>query len=105
VVREGVTNVIRHSGGQECQVEVRHAGGCATVTIRDDGAVPACSGTASSAAVSSGTGAAGSLPAGGHGLDGLRERLAADGGTLLAGPEPGGFRLTATVPVAAGAIP
>ena len=89
VVREGVTNVIRHSGGHECQVEVRNDGGCATVTIRDDG---------------TGEPAAGALPSGGHGLDGLRERLAADGGTLIAGPEPGGgFRLTATVPVPAGA--
>ena len=92
VVREGVTNVIRHSGGHECQVEVRNAGGCATVTIRDDGPTW------------SGAGAAGPLSAGGHGLAGLRERLAADGGTLLAGPEPGGFRLTATVPVPAGVI-
>lgn len=89
VVREGVTNVIRHSGGHECQVEVRNDGGCATVTIRDDG---------------TGEPAAGALPSGGHGLDGLRERLAADGGTLIAGPGPGGgFRLTATVPVPAGA--
>ena len=89
VVREGVTNVIRHSGGHECQVEVRNGGGCATVTIRDDG---------------TGEPAAGALPSGGHGLDGLRERLAADGGTLIAGPGTGGgFRLTATVPVPAGA--
>jgi len=89
VVREGVTNVIRHSGGHECQVEVRNDGGCATVTIRDDG---------------TGEPAAGALPSGGHGLDGLRERLAADGGTLIAGPGTGGgFRLTATVPVPAGA--
>ena len=89
VVREGVTNVIRHSGGHECQVEIRNDGGCATVTIRDDG---------------TGEPAAGALPSGGHGLDGLRERLAADGGTLIAGPGTGGgFRLTATVPVPAGA--
>jgi len=59
------------------------------VTIRDDG---------------TGEPAAGALPSGGHGLDGLRERLAADGGTLIAGPGTGGgFRLTATVPVPAGA--
>jgi two-component system sensor histidine kinase DesK len=100
VVREGVTNVIRHSGGHECQVEVRNDGGCATVTIHDDGA----------GAVSPEAGSAGALPSGGHGLDGLRERLAADGGTLTAGPAPGGgFRLTATVPVpasvSAGACP
>ena len=90
VVREGVTNVIRHSGARDCQVEVRNAGGCATVTILDDGdGEPGREPGEPS----------GALPSGGHGLDGLRERLAADGGTLAAGPEPGGFRLTATVPV------
>jgi len=89
VVREGVTNVIRHSGGHRCEVEVRNQGGVVTVTIRDDG--PSVSPTES-------------LTAGGHGLDGLRERLAADGGTLDAGPCPdGGFRVTATVGVAAAA--
>ena len=85
VVREGVTNVIRHSGGRRCEIDVRDCGGSVTVTIRDDG--PSSSASAA-------------LTAGGHGLDGLRERLAADGGTLAAGPCPGGgFRLTATVPV------
>jgi two-component system sensor histidine kinase DesK len=86
VVREGVTNVIRHSGGRRCEIDVRDCGRSVTVTIRDDG--PPVS---ASAALTAG---------GGHGLDGLRERLAADGGTLAAGPCPGGgFRLTATVPV------
>jgi two-component system sensor histidine kinase DesK len=84
VIREGVTNVIRHSGGRRCEIGVRNAGGSVTVTIRDDGGgVPA------------------DTSAGGHGLGGLRERLAADGGTLAAGPRPGGgFLLTATVPLA-----
>jgi two-component system, NarL family, sensor histidine kinase DesK len=86
VVREGVTNVIRHSGGQQCQVDVRNSGGRATVTILDDG-----DGTPSATLPGGG---------GGHGLDGLRERLAADGGTLESGRVPGGgFRLAATVPV------
>jgi two-component system, NarL family, sensor histidine kinase DesK len=89
VVREGVTNVIRHSGGHDCLIDVRNAGGCAAVTIRDNGdgrpAAPPPSGPS---------------PSGGHGLAGLRERLAADGGTLEAGPAPGGgFLLAATVPV------
>jgi len=105
VVREGVTNVIKHSGGHECQVEVRNDGGCATVTIHDDGA-GAVAFEAGAPSGSSAAGAAGVLPAGGHGLNGLRERLTADGGTLTAGPAPGGgFRLTATVPVPVGACP
>jgi signal transduction histidine kinase len=42
------------------------------------------------------------LPAGGdgggHGIEGMRERAAALGGTLSAGAAEGGFRVTATVP-------
>jgi two-component system sensor histidine kinase DesK len=33
VVREGVTNVIRHSGGHRCEIEVRNSDGTVTVTI------------------------------------------------------------------------
>ena len=95
VVREGVTNVIRHSGGHRCEMDVRNAGGTVTVTVRDDGGgMPAGSSPSSSVPLPP------SPSSGGHGLDGLRERLAADGGTLEAGPCPdGGFRLTASVPV------
>jgi two-component system sensor histidine kinase DesK len=88
VVREGVTNVIRHSGAGQCQIDVRNSGGSVTVTVCDDGGPGGWPAEPSSS--------------GGHGLDGLRERLAADGGTLEAGPRPGGgFRLAATVPVPA----
>ena len=93
-VREGVTNVIRHSGAHRCEIDARNDGGTLTVTIRDDGGGISAGSSAGLSAV----------PAGGHGLDGLRERLAADGGTLEAGPCPdGGFLLTATVP-APGAV-
>jgi len=96
VVREGVTNVIRHSGGRQCEIEVHSRSGSVTVTVRDDGGgTPAAE-------------PAQTQSSGGHGLKGLRERLAAGGGTLEAGPEPGrGFCLTATVPVQAreGACP
>ena len=91
VVREGVTNVIRHSGGHRCEIDVRNEQGTVTVSVRDDGG-GVCAG------LSAGSSAAPST--GGHGLDGLRERLAANGGTLETGPcSGGGFLLTATVPV------
>ena len=99
VVREGVTNVIRHSGGQQCRIEVHSQDGCVTVAIRDDGGgtppdVRSFPGETTPSALRS--------PSGGHGLNGLRERLAADGGTLEAAPRPGGgFCLAAAVPVAA----
>jgi two-component system sensor histidine kinase DesK len=74
--------------------------GSVTVTVRDDGgATPAAgpTGTQSSAAETTAR-----EPSGGHGLKGLRERLAAGGGTLEAGPRSGGgFCLTAMVPVQA----
>jgi two-component system sensor histidine kinase DesK len=97
VVREGVTNVIRHSGGHQCQIEVHSRDGRVTVTVSDDGGgEPALTGSLT------GEAAPGGGPSGGHGVNGLRERLAAEGGMLEAGPRPGGgFCLTAAVPVLA----
>jgi two-component system, NarL family, sensor histidine kinase DesK len=100
VVREGVTNVIRHSGGRRCEIEVHSRDGSVTVTVRDDGGGTAAVEPAGQQSSPGDTPPRG--PSGGHGLKGLRERLAAGGGTLEAGPGPGGgFRLTATVPVRA----
>jgi two-component system sensor histidine kinase DesK len=83
VIREGVTNVIKHSGGHRCEIDVRNTDGEAVVEIADDG----------------GAGGSGGLPSGGHGLAGLAERIVAAGGTLEAGPRAdGGFRLVAVVP-------
>jgi two-component system sensor histidine kinase DesK len=79
-VREGTTNVIRHSGARRCTIAVRQSGAGATLEIRDDG----IGGTATS---------------GGYGLRGLRERLAAAGGRLTTTSTPGsGFQLLAELP-------
>jgi two-component system sensor histidine kinase DesK len=78
VLREGITNVIRHSGATECRVSV----GRNWLTVVDDGCGNTGAGFASS----------------GHGLRGLRERAAEVGATLEAGPGiRGGFELTARV--------
>jgi two-component system sensor histidine kinase DesK len=83
VVREGVTNVVRHSGASRCLVRV----GPGTVEITDNGATR---GTPARAAVGHGLA--------GHGLVGLRERAEAAGGSLSVGSAPdGGFRLTVRV--------
>ncbi|CAM5653844.1 hypothetical protein SAVIM338S_06596 [Streptomyces avidinii] len=84
VVRESVTNVIRHSGATGCEIEVRGAAERVRLVITDDG-----------------SGGVGSASPGGSGLTGLAERLAAAGGTLVSGPAPGGrgFRVTAELPV------
>jgi two-component system, NarL family, sensor histidine kinase DesK len=80
-VREGLTNVIRHARARSC--EVRVSASC--VEIIDDGhgaAVPP-----------------GSAAPRGNGLSGLRERAAAAGGGVDAGPvQPAGWRLRVWVP-------
>jgi two-component system sensor histidine kinase DesK len=86
-VREGVTNVIRHSRARHCRVLLGGVGACAHVDIVDDGAVHVATEA-------------------GSGLCGLRERVAAVGGQLVAGPLPsGGYRLRATLPGAGAEAP
>jgi len=75
VLREGITNVVRHSGAVRCRVRLT----ASTVLVEDDGVGP-------------GSAAAGS------GLAGLRERVANAGGTVNIGASDlGGFRLAVDV--------
>ncbi|UFQ14254.1 MULTISPECIES: sensor histidine kinase [Streptomyces] len=86
IVQEALTNVVRHSGSRHARVRVRREKAALTLRVDDDG--PA-----------TGAEAGGS----GSGLAGMRERAAALGGTIEAGPRPdGGFRVTAVLPLAAG---
>ena|SRR5579883_2528561 len=90
VVREGITNVVRHSRARHCAVRFRVTGDSLAVEVLDDGRGSAASGEERS------PGAAGS------GLRGLAERIAAVGGVLEAGPLPArGFGLRATIPLGA----
>ncbi|MGH7903178.1 MAG: sensor histidine kinase, partial [Candidatus Dormibacteraceae bacterium] len=78
-VREGATNVIRHSRARICRIRIFRESGAAGIEIIDDGAGPASDDP-------------------GTGLEGLSERVAARGGRLEAGRLPeGGFRLLVTV--------
>ncbi|MFF4950967.1 sensor histidine kinase [Streptomyces chattanoogensis] len=85
VIREGTTNVLRHADARFCRLVLRAEGdgGAAVLTMENDGAPqPGPDGGA------------------GSGIAGLRERLAALGGTLVAEPRPEGlFRLRAEVPL------
>jgi len=84
IVQEGLTNALKHSKGAHAEVIVRYVDTSVQLEIVDDG-----------------TGS----PNGdtnGHGLVGMRERVALYGGTLEAGPrDGGGFVLRAELPVEA----
>ncbi|GAA1923005.1 sensor histidine kinase [Streptantibioticus ferralitis] len=92
VVREGVTNVVRHSGASSCRIELDTDGDRAVLRITDDGD--------GSGAGSGACAQGGGWRAGGTGLKGLAERMSMAGGSLTAGPAPRrGFQLTAELPV------
>jgi two-component system sensor histidine kinase DesK len=83
-VREGVTNVIRHSRAQHCVIRLSREDNRVCLEVRDDG---------------HGTG---EMARRGNGLAGLKERVAALGGQCEAGhyyEENGGFRLAVTLPL------
>jgi signal transduction histidine kinase len=85
IVQEALTNVARHAGPATATVLVAYGDGDLTVQVDDDGR-----------GVSAHDGAAGS----GKGIVGMRERVAALGGDLQAGPRPGGgFRVRARLPL------
>jgi two-component system, NarL family, sensor histidine kinase DesK len=84
-VREGVTNVMRHSQAKRCAIRIMNRDGRATVEVVDDGR--------------------GGTPKEGSGLHGLRERVLERGGTLTAEPLPHeGFRLTVALPLAQASV-
>lgn len=100
VVREAATNVLRHGDPRACVIRLTTTPGAVVLEVDNDGAGPGAGapGGDGSSALRRGFGA----PGGGSGLAGLRERLAALGGALEAGPTGDGlFRVTATVPLTA----
>jgi signal transduction histidine kinase len=85
IVQEALTNVLRHAGPEAtARVRLRRIAGELMIEVDDDG-----------------LGASADLPAGGHGLAGMRERAAALGGSLRAGPGDRGFTVRATLPIGA----
>jgi signal transduction histidine kinase len=83
IVQEALTNVIKHSGNDRASVELRYGKDGVKLEIVDHSA-----GDVSS-----------DLPRCGHGLVGMRERVALFGGTLDTGPLDGrGYRVLATLP-------
>jgi two-component system, NarL family, sensor histidine kinase DesK len=93
-VREAVTNVVRHSAASHATIRTSRHGTQAELEVVDDGAPEPASADAARSGVQASDGT---------GLQGLRERLEGAGGRLDAGPGVGGgYRVIATVPIAAG---
>lgn len=85
IVQEGLTNALKHAGPARAEVVVRYRPREVELSVTDDGR---------------GTDPAGN--GGGHGLVGMRERVALYGGRLSAGPRPAperGFAMTAALPI------
>jgi signal transduction histidine kinase len=83
IVQEALTNALRHAGPARALVFVRYGDGELDIEVSDDGAGSA-----------NGSG-------GGHGLVGIRERVAVYGGDFDAGRRPeGGYAVRARLPYA-----
>jgi signal transduction histidine kinase len=86
IAQEALTNVARHAGGASATVRVSYADDALTVVVDDDGRS-----VRTTSATSDGSG---------NGITGMRERAAALGGQLDAGPRAGGgFRVRAWLPL------
>ena len=82
IVQEGLTNALRHSGASHARVMLRYGQGRLDIVVEDDGKGLA------------------EVATGGHGLVGVRERVALYDGRVDVGPGPsGGVRLAASLPV------
>jgi signal transduction histidine kinase len=98
ILQEALTNAARHGRGT-ASVAARYAAGAVEITVTN----PVVAGRAGLARASPGdpapAGAAGTVPGGGHGVVGMRERATLLGGTLSTAIEHGVFRVHATLPV------
>ncbi|MCG2584998.1 sensor histidine kinase [Massilia sp. TS11] len=80
LVQEGLTNALRHAAASQIRVRVQASAGALEIEVTDDGR--------------------GGAAAEGNGLRGLRERVAAVGGSLHCTARPGaGFSLHARIPL------
>jgi len=85
IIQESLTNVVKHAATPDCTVRLEYREHELGLEILDEGDATAPQG-----------------PGTGHGLIGMRERVHLCGGEFSAGPRPGGgFRVAATLPLAA----
>jgi signal transduction histidine kinase len=84
ILQEALSNAMRHAPGSHVLLHVAYLADRVTLEVRSD----------------AGPRPAPALVGGGHGLIGMRERVAMLGGSLDVGPtEDGGFQVTAVLPV------
>ena len=81
IAQEALTNALKHAGSARAELTLRYAPTAVEIEVRDDGA---------------GNGAGGGT---GHGLVGMRERVALWGGRLEAGRASDGWRVRAWLPI------
>jgi signal transduction histidine kinase len=87
IVQEALTNALKHAGPAHARVTVRYGDKELDIEIADDGA-----------------GSSDAAAAGGHGMVGMRERVALFGGDLDTGQRRGGgYAVRARLPLAGGA--
>ncbi|MGO8888734.1 MAG: sensor histidine kinase, partial [Streptosporangiaceae bacterium] len=92
IVQEALTNVVKHARGAQATVRVRAGSDGVLITVTDNGRGAAEGGEVAGTLVTDESAR--------HGLVGMRERAAAFGGTLEAGPVAGGgFRVSAFLPL------
>jgi signal transduction histidine kinase len=84
IIQESLTNAIRHAGPAHATISLGYSDAGLRIEVTDTGR---------------GAGIGTPSPGGGHGLVGMRERAAAVGGTVQAGPQAeGGYRVVAVLP-------
>jgi signal transduction histidine kinase len=83
IVQEALTNTLKHAGTAQAEIVVRYGPSAVEVEVSDDG-----------------QGAQNGANGTGHGLIGMRERVALYGGTLRTGTRPGGgYEVRARLPL------
>ena len=85
ILREAITNILRHSAARECRIEIVRGDGHLSLTVDNDGA-PADAGRTH-----------------GHGLANISQRTARLGGSMSVEADGGRFTITVRVPCGSGA--
>jgi signal transduction histidine kinase len=83
IIQEGLTNVVRHAGHSTAHLRLRYKPAELEIELTDNGGSPTSTSTS---------------PGGGHGLVGMRERVALYGGQFSAAPTADGFKVLVRLP-------